>query len=132
MINRTVLVGRLTNDVVLRRSQSGTSFASFTLAVNRRGKDDGADFISCIAFGKSAEFMHDYIKKGYLIGVEGRIQTRNYENQQGQKVYVTEVICDNVQNYQPKPTGSPSTPTEEKWTEATDNPFNITDADLPF
>ena len=112
MINRVVLVGRLTQDPVARKSQSGTTFINFTIAVNRRfagqGQEQQTDFINCVVFGKSAEFMEQYIKKGYLIGVEGRIQTRNYENQQGQRVYVTEVICDAVQNYQPR-NSAPST-----------------------
>lgn len=106
MINRVVLVGRLTQDPVARKSQSGTTFVNFTIAVNRRysgaNQEQQTDFINCVVFGKPAEFMEQYIKKGYLIGVEGRIQTRNYENQQGQRVYVTEVICDSVQNYQPR------------------------------
>lgn len=112
MINRVVLVGRLTQDPVARKSQSGTTFVNFTIAVNRRfagpNQEQQTDFINCVVFGKPAEFMEQYIKKGYLIGVEGRIQTRNYENQQGQRVYVTEVICDAVQNYQPR-NSAPST-----------------------
>ncbi len=84
MINRVVLVGRLTKDPELRRTQSGTSVVSYTIAVNRRSAQPGqpdADFINCVAWNKTAELMAQYLHKGSLIGVEGRIQTRNYENQ---------------------------------------------------
>ena len=99
MINRVVLTGRLTRDIELRRTQSGAAVASFTLAVDRSFKREGqpeADFINCVAWNRSAETMAQYLHKGSLIGVDGRIQTRNYDNQQGQRVYVTEV---NVQNF---------------------------------
>lgn len=99
MINRVVLVGRLTRDVDLRYTQSGVAVASFTLAVDRNytnqaGSRD-ADFISCVIWRKSAETLANYAHKGSLIGLEGRLQSRSYENQQGQRVYVTEVIVDN-------------------------------------
>ena len=97
MINRVVLTGRLTRDIELRRTQSGAAVASFTLAVDRSFNREGqpeADFINCVAWNRSAETMAQYLHKGSLIGVDGRIQTRNYDNQQGQRVYVTEVVCD--------------------------------------
>lgn len=99
MINRVVLVGRLTRDVDLRYTASGTAVASFTLAVgrnytNQNGSRD-TDFINCVIWRKPAETLANYAHKGSLIGVEGRIQTRSYENQQGQRVYVTEVSVDN-------------------------------------
>ena len=101
MINNTVLVGRLTKDPDLRYSQSGNAVATFTLAVNRnftsQSGDREADFINCVIWRKSAENLANFAKKGSLIGVTGRIQTRNYENQQGQKIYVTEVVVDNFQ-----------------------------------
>lgn len=105
MINRVVLVGRLTKDPELRKTQSGTSVVSYTIAVNRRSQTPGqpdADFIGCVAWNKTAELMAQYLHKGSLIGVEGRIQTRNYDNQQGQRVYVTEVVTDSVQFLEPK------------------------------
>lgn len=105
MINRVVLVGRLTKDPELRRTQNGTSVVSYTIAVNRRSQTPGqpdADFINCVAWNKTAELMAQYLHKGSLIGIEGRIQTRSYENQQGQRVYVTEVVTDNVQFLEPK------------------------------
>lgn len=105
MINRVVLVGRLTRDPELRKTQNGTSVCSFTMAVNRRMQAQGqpdADFISCVAWNKLADLMTQYLHKGSLIGLEGRIQTRNYDNQQGQRVYVTEVVADNIQFLEPK------------------------------
>lgn len=105
MINRVVLVGRLTRDPELRKTQNGTSVCSFTMAVNRRVQTQGqpdADFISCVAWNKLADLMTQYLHKGSLIGLEGRIQTRSYDNQQGQRVYVTEVVADNIQFLEPK------------------------------
>ena len=107
MINRVVLVGRLTKDPELRKTQSGTSVVSFSLAVNRRVQTPGqpdADFINCVAWNRLADLMCQYLHRGSLIGVEGRIQIRNYENNQGQRVYVTEVVADNVQFLEPKNT----------------------------
>lgn len=104
-INRVVLIGRLTRDPELRKTQSGTSVCSFTLAVNRRQNQDGtqdADFISCVAWNKLADNIQLYQKKGNQLGIEGRINTRSYDNQQGQKVYVTEVVAENVQFLTPR------------------------------
>ncbi len=101
MINNVVLVGRLTKDPDLRYTGSGVAVATFTLAVNRnytsQSGDREADFINCVIWRKSAESLANYARKGTLLGVTGRIQTRNYENQQGQRVYVTEVVADNFQ-----------------------------------
>ncbi|QGN29160.1 single-stranded DNA-binding protein [Enterococcus casseliflavus] len=101
MINNVVLVGRLTKDPDLKYTGSGTAVATFTLAVNRNFTNQSgereADFINCVIWRKPAETLANYAKKGVLIGVTGRIQTRSYDNQQGQKVYVTEVIADNFQ-----------------------------------
>lgn len=101
MINRVVLIGRLTRDPELRRTPQGDAVTSFTLAVNRNytAKDgqQQADFINCVVWRKPAENVERYCSKGSLVGVEGRIQTRSYDNAQGQKVYVVEVICDSVQ-----------------------------------
>jgi len=101
MINRVVLVGRLTKDIDLRKTNSNTSVCSFTLACNRRFQSQQggptADFINCIAWRQSADFLAKYASKGSIVGVEGRITTRSYDNQAGQKVYVTEVTCDSVQ-----------------------------------
>ena len=102
MINRVVLVGRLTRDVEVRKTTNGLSVASFTIACDRRQRRDAqnqqsADFISCVAWRQTADFLGQYARKGALVGVEGRIQTRNYDGQDGRKVYVTEVLCDTVQ-----------------------------------
>lgn len=100
MINRVVLVGRMTKDPELRRTQSGAAVTNFTLAVNRNFKTDGqpdADFINCVIWNKSAENVERYCFKGSLVGVEGRIQSRQYEAQDGTKRTVVEVVCDSVQ-----------------------------------
>ncbi|WP_125767706.1 single-stranded DNA-binding protein [Lapidilactobacillus wuchangensis] len=106
MINRVVLIGRLTRDVELRYTGSGTAVATFTLAVNRQftnaqGERE-ADFISCVLWRKAAENFANFTHKGSLVGVEGRVQTRNYENNQGNRVYVTEVVVDNFSLLEPK------------------------------
>ena len=99
-MNKIILVGRLTRDPELRSTSMGISTANFTVAVNRNFKNkDGqydADFISCVAFRNTADFVSKYFKKGNLISLDGRIQTRNYDAQDGTKRYVTEVIADNV------------------------------------
>ena len=101
MINNVVLVGRLTKDAELRYTQSNIAVATFTLAVNRNFKNDAgereADFINCVIWRQAAENLANWAKKGSLIGVTGAIQTRNYDNQQGQRVYVTEVVASNFQ-----------------------------------
>lgn len=100
MINNVSLTGRITKDLEQRNTNSGKAFVNFTLAVDRRFKDQNgerqADFIQIQAWGKTAEILCKYAGKGSLIGVEGRIQTRNYENNQGQRVYVTEVVAENI------------------------------------
>lgn len=98
-MNITNLTGRLTKDIELRTTQSGKTVANFTLAVNRRFKSQGqpdADFFRCQAWGKTAEVLHQYTRKGSQIGVTGRLQNRSYENQQGQNVEITEVIVESM------------------------------------
>lgn len=101
MINNVVLIGRLTKDPDMRYTPNGTAVATFTLAVNRNFTNQNgsreADFINCVIWRKSAESLANYCRKGTLLGVTGRIQTRNYENQQGQRVYVTEVVAERYQ-----------------------------------
>lgn len=101
MINNVVLVGRLTKDMDLRYTNSGTAVGTFTLAVNRNFTSQSgnreADFINCVIWRKPAETMANYTRKGTLVGIVGRIQTRFYDNSQGQRVYVTEVICERFQ-----------------------------------
>lgn len=100
MLNRVALVGRMTKDPELRRTGNGKAVASFNLAVGRNfktGDGQDADFISCVCWGKVAENTERYCSKGSMVSVDGRIQTRNYDNSQGQKVYATEIIADSVQ-----------------------------------
>ena len=109
MINRVILVGRLTKDPILRKTQSGASVTSFTVACDRRIKTEGqptADFINCVCWNKVADNTAQYTHKGSLVGVEGRIQTRSFDNQSGKRVYVTEVVADAVQFLEPKGTNS--------------------------
>ncbi|KJJ77632.1 single-stranded DNA-binding protein [Clostridium sp. FS41] len=99
-MNSAQLVGRLTRDPEVRYSDGGTTVARFTLAVDRRFKKDGgddADFINCVAFGKTAEFLEKWFRKGQRLGLTGRIQTGSYVNQEGTKVYTTEVVVENVE-----------------------------------
>ncbi|MBO9131352.1 single-stranded DNA-binding protein [Bacillus sp. 165] len=101
MMNRVLLVGRLTKDPELRYTPGGAAVATFTLAVNRaftnqQGERE-ADFINCVVWRKPAENVANYLKKGSLAGVDGRLQTRNYEGQDGKRVYVTEVVAESVQ-----------------------------------
>ena len=101
MLNRTVIVGRLTRDPELRYTPNGVAVANFTVAVNRpfrnqQGEQE-ADFINCVAWRKQAENLANYMHKGSLIGVDGRIQTRSYENQEGKRVWVTEVLAESIQ-----------------------------------
>lgn len=153
MINRVVLVGRITRDPMLRKTQSGTSVVSFSIACNRRTKQEGqpdADFINCVAWNKTADFMAQYVKKGALLGVEGRIQTRNYDDATGKKVYVTEVVAENVQfleskkdaannaGYVPQPSSEPSGYQPDNNASSFESDFSSADTldiasdDLPF
>lgn len=106
MINRVVLVGRLTKEPEYRVTPSGVQVATFTLAINRtftnQNGERQADFINCVVFRTPAENVNKYLNKGNLAGVEGRLQSRSYENNEGKRVYVTEVVCDSVQFLEPK------------------------------
>lgn len=104
-MNSVNIIGRITKDLDVRRAQSGTSCCSFSVAVDRTYKQPGqpdADFIRCKAFGKTADNMQRFLHKGSQIGVTGHIQTGSYNNQQGQKVYTTDVIADHVDFLDPK------------------------------
>ncbi|HCW34445.1 single-stranded DNA-binding protein [Mammaliicoccus sciuri] len=106
MINRVVLVGRLTKEPEYRVTPSGVQVATFTLAINRtftnQNGERQADFINCVVFRTPAENVNKYLNKGNLAGIEGRLQSRSYENNEGKRVYVTEVVCDSVQFLEPK------------------------------
>lgn len=101
-MNKAILMGRMTADAELKRTPGsqknpdGTSVCAFTLAVNRRGKDAGADFIDCVAWGKTAEFICKYFSKGQMMNVAGRIQTRTWEDKEGHKRKSTELVIEEV------------------------------------
>lgn len=135
MINRVVLVGRLTKDPTLRYTSNGTAVVNFTLAVNRTFKnsqgEQEADFINCQAWRTTAENVANYLKKGSLVGVDGRIQTRSYENNEGKRVFVTEVVADSVQfldTRSSQQTSSNPFPVDKKPIEI----IEINEEDLPF
>lgn len=151
MINNVTLVGRLTKDVELKYTPSNVANVSFTLAVNRTFKNANgereADFINCVIWRQSAENFANWAKKGALIGIIGRIQTRNYENQQGQRVYVTEVIAENFQmlesrnqqqgqqqSQQQQAKQQSSTPNFGRDSDpfSSDSPMDLNSDDLPF
>ncbi|EJA0876585.1 TPA_asm: single-stranded DNA-binding protein [Listeria monocytogenes] len=106
MMNRVVLVGRLTKDPDLRYTPAGVAVATFTLAVNRtftnQNGEREADFINCVVWRKPAENVANFLKKGSMAGVDGRVQTRNYEDNDGKRVFVTEVVAESVQFLEPK------------------------------
>lgn len=106
MINRATLVGRLTKDPEYRVTPSGVAVATFTLAINRTftnaNGEREADFINCVVFRRQAENVNKFLFKGNLAGVDGRLQSRSYENQEGRRVFVTEVVADNVHFLEPK------------------------------
>ncbi|HEL1639548.1 single-stranded DNA-binding protein [Streptococcus suis] len=165
MINNVVLVGRMTRDAELRYTPSNQAVATFTLAVNRNFKNQNgereADFINVVIWRQQAENLANWAKKGALVGITGRIQTRNYENQQGQRVYVTEVVAENFQllesrtaregqaggygagnsfagsndygsSYATPAQSTPNFAREESSPFGATNPMDISDDDLPF
>lgn len=141
MLNRAVLVGRLTKDPELRSTPNGVNVGTFTLALNRtftnaQGERE-ADFINVVVFKKQAENVKNYLSKGSLAGVDGRLQTRNYENKDGQRVFVTEVVADSVQFLEPKNNNQQPNNNyhQQGQTQTGNNPFDNTEedfSDLPF
>src|SRR5690625_1131981 len=121
-LNRAVIIGRLTRDVDLRYTQNGKAVGNFTLAVNRPFKnqqgENEADFINCVSWGKQAENLAQYMKKGNQVGVDGRIQTRTYDDKDGKLVIVLEVVADSVQCLESK-----ATPRKEQGNQHPDNDF---------
>ena len=138
MINNVVLVGRLTRDPELRYTPSNVAVATFSLAVNRNFKNQAgdyeADFISCIMWRQQAENFANWLKKGALVGITGRIQTRSYDNQQGQRVYVTEVVAENFQILEKKDNSANNASMENQIPPSFEktNPMDISDDDFPF
>ncbi len=134
-MNKVILLGRLTKDPDVRYTQSENmlAIARYTLAVDRRFKKEGqpsADFINCVAFGKSAEFAEKYMTKGRLFGVIGKIQTRNYENDKKEKVYVTEVVVE--EQYFADSKKDDKKDINELLKEDNDKLKELDDIDLPF
>ena len=141
MINNVTLVGRITKEPELRYTQQNKAVASFTLAVNRQFKNFNgereADFINCVIWGKSAENLANWTHKGQLIGITGSIQTRNYENQQGQRVYITEVVASNFQVLEKSNQANGERVGKPTANQSNSDPFGsspmeISDDDMPF
>ena len=158
MINNVVLVGRMTKDADLQYTASNIAVATFNLAVNRNFKNQNgereADFINCVIWRQQAENLANWAKKGALVGIVGSIRTRNYENQQGQRVYVTEVVADSFQllesrNTQDQRGGNSQAPSQNNYGNTgsqtpdfgngfggfgagASTPMDISDDDLPF
>ncbi|MBC2139664.1 single-stranded DNA-binding protein [Listeria innocua] len=157
MMNRVVLVGRLTKNPELRYTPAGVAVATFTLAVNRtftnqQGERE-ADFINCVVWRKPAENVANFLRKGSMAGVDGRVQTRNYEGNDGKRVYVTEIVAESVQFLEPKSVANggarasfpdeSSAPPEKETNPSSNNPpskpleerkgpITVSDDDLPF
>lgn len=137
MINRTVLTGRLTDDIDLRYTASGSAVGNFRLAVNRPFTNQNgqreADFINCVIWRKSAENFANFTNKGTLVGVDGRIQTRSYDDKDGKKIYITEIVVENFALLESKNDSQ-----QQSAPQTTQQPFNnnngieIADEDLPF
>ncbi|HEM3576809.1 TPA: single-stranded DNA-binding protein [Streptococcus suis] len=137
MINNVVLIGRLTRDVELRYTPSNVASATFTLAVNRNFKnaagDREADFVNCVMWRQQAENLANWTKKGHLIGITGRIQTRSYDNQQGQRVYVTEVVAESFQVLEKRDNSANYSSMDEQMPPGfSSQPMDIDDDGLPF
>lgn len=143
-MNKVMLIGRITKDVELKLTPNQTQFCSFTVAVDRRFKDANgqrqADFISCLAWKQTAVFIQKYFKKGSRIGLVGSIQTRSYEDQNGQKHFVTEVIVDeaefvesnNKSEEQPQPQPQAAEPVQNTSTQTVPEQPQEVPGELPF
>ena len=137
MINNVTLIGRLTKDVELKRTPSDIAAAQFTIACNRNFKNANgeydADFVSCVMWREQAERFASWTKKGYLVAIVGRIQTRNYEGTDGRRIYVTEVVAENFQILEKRDnSGNQNSMMEQMPPSYASNPMDISDDDLPF
>lgn len=141
MLNKAIVLGRLTKDPEMRYTQSGTAVTTFTLAVDRRTTNQQGeretDFLPIVVFGKTAESSAQYLSKGKQAAVEGRIQVRNYENKEGCRVYVTEIVAENVQFLSGGNTQGNQSNSNTGYPSNSDSPFSgkpidISDDDLPF
>lgn len=135
-INRVVLTGRLTRDVELKATSTGNNVASFTVAVDGFTRDQNGEnnssFINCVAWSNSAKFVSTYCKKGSLVALEGRLQSRSYDRKDGTKAYVTEVIVDRIENLSPKDAATTSANEGFSIQENENQPLSYSDDDLPF
>lgn len=135
-INRVVLTGRLTRDVELKATSTGNNVASFTVAVDGFTKDQNGEtissFINCVAWSNSAKFVSTYCKKGSLVALEGRLQSRSYDRKDGTKAYVTEVIVDRIENLSPKDTTGANANEGFSIQENDNQALSYSDDDLPF
>ena len=131
-MNKVMLIGRITHDLDLRYTPSGTAVLQFNIAINRPKDENGeqkADFPTIVVWGKQAENLNRYQKKGSQIGIVGRIQTRNYDNNEGKKVYVTEVIAENIEFLESKKDASnfknltETQPTNNTSAESAEDPY---------
>lgn len=140
-MNKVCLTGRATKDIELRYTTNSVAVSSFTIAVNRNYKNENGDyetdFINCVAYRKTAELLNSYVKKGDMLGIEGSVRTRNYDDKDGKKVYVTEIMVDSVDFLQSKKEVEKAVEEEQKPVEV--DPYKdfgeqivITDDDLPF
>lgn len=138
MLNRVILIGRLTRDPELRYTPSGVAVTQFTVAVDRpftpQGGEREADFIPVVTWRQLAETCANYVRKGRLVAVEGRVQVRNYENNEGKRVYVTEVIADNVRFLESGRDSGQAGSRQQQDDPFTDDgkPIDLSDDDLPF
>ena len=138
MINNVVLIGRLTRDPELRYTPTNVAATQFNLACNRNFKNQNgeydADFINCVMWRQQAENFANWLKKGALVGITGRIQTRSYDNQQGQRVYVTEVVAESFQTLEKKDNSANQSSMENQMPPSfgASNPMDIPDDGLPF
>lgn len=136
MINNVTLIGRLTRDAELRYTPSNIATAQFNIACNRNFKNANdeydADFINCVMWREQAERFCNWTKKGMLVGIIGRIQTRNYENQQGQRIYVTEVVAESFQILEKRDNTANQNSMTEQIPPSFSSPMDITDDKLPF
>jgi len=140
MINKVILEGRIAKPFELRRTSQGNAVVNFSLALERIYSDEkNADYINCVVWNKGAENLDRYCKKGSTVGIVGRIQTRDYENSQGQKVYVVEIYCEEI-HYLPKPNTKENIKNKdqkekeyfEKAFDEAENNFDIKDDDIQF
>lgn len=136
MINNVTLIGRLTRDAELRYTQTNIATAQFNIACNRNFKNANdeydADFINCVMWREQAERFCNWTRKGMLVGIVGRIQTRSYENQQGQRVYVTEVVAENFQVLEKRDNTANQNSMTEQMPPSFASQMDITDDKLPF